>query len=68
MQGAQINRDQNLRLQYLAGFWLNSFMAREILDGIQKDFVFPNDMFSGSEEQVRELKDKLILGGRAKQL
>jgi spermidine synthase len=68
MKGAQINTDQNLRLQYLAGFWLNSFMGRQILDGIHKDFVYPDDMFSGSEEQLRELKDKLIYGGRAKQL
>jgi hypothetical protein len=30
--------------------------------------VFPDDMFSGSEEQMQELKDKLINGGRAKQL
>jgi spermidine synthase len=68
MQGAQINTDRNLRLQYLAGFWLNSFMGKQILDGIQKDFVFPNDMFLGSDEQLRELKDKLTNGGRAKQL
>ena len=68
MQGAQINTDENLRLQYLAGLWLNSFMSRQILDGIHKDFVFPNDIFSGSEEQMQNLKDKLINGGRAKQL
>ena len=43
-------------------------MGKQILDGIQKDFVFPNDMFLGSDEQLRELKDKLINGGRAKQL
>ena len=68
MRGAQINTDENLRLQYLAGFWLNSFMSKQILDGIQKDFIFPKDMFLGSEEQLQELKSKLITGGRAKQL
>jgi spermidine synthase len=68
MHGAQINTDQNLRLQYLAGFWLNSFMSSEILNGIQKDFVFPNDMFLGSDEQLQKLKDALIKGGRAKKL
>jgi spermidine synthase len=68
MQGAQLNTDENLRLQYLAGFWLNSFMSKQILDGIQKDFIFPKDMFLGSDEQLRELKDKLVNGGRAKQL
>jgi predicted short-subunit dehydrogenase-like oxidoreductase (DUF2520 family) len=30
--------------------------------------VFPNDIFSGSEEQMQELKDKLVNGGRAKQM
>ncbi len=68
MQGAQINTDENLRLQFLAGFWLNTFMSKQILDGIQKDFVFPKDMFLGSEEQLQELKDDLIKGGRAKEL
>jgi spermidine synthase len=68
MQGAQLNTDQNLRLQYLAGFWLNSSMSGQILNGIHKDFVFPNDMFLGSKEQLRELKDGLIKGGRAKEL
>jgi spermidine synthase len=68
MKGAQLNTDQNLRLQYLAGFWLNSSMSGEILNGIHKDFVFPDDMFPGSKERLRELKDALIKGGRAKDL
>jgi len=68
VQGAQINTDQNLRLQYLAGFWLNSYMGTEILDGIHKGFVFPKDVFLGSEEQIQSLKDALIKGGRAKEM
>jgi spermidine synthase len=68
MQGAQLNTDQNLRLQYLAGFWLNSSMSAQILNGIHKNFVFPNDLFLGSKEQIRELKDDLVKGGRAKEL
>src|SRR5439155_3516251 len=31
---AQINTDRNLRLQYLAGLWLNSYMGSEILADI----------------------------------
>jgi spermidine synthase len=52
---AEINRDDNLRLQYLAG------MAVNVHDrlGIFKDIVsyrhFPADLFVGSPERVREL-------------
>ena len=68
MQGAQLNTDRNLRLQYLAGFWLNSSMSGEILNGIHKSFVFPKDMFSGSEDRLLDLKAALIKGRRAKEL
>ncbi len=56
---AQINTDRNLRLQYLAGMWLNSYLGTEILNGIVKYYSFPDDLFVGSDEKVQALKDML---------
>jgi spermidine synthase len=56
MQNAQINTDRNLRLQYLAGMSVNSFMATEILNGILKYYRFPENVFLGSSERVEEIK------------
>ena len=56
MKGAQINTDRNLRLQYLAGMALNRHMETEILNGILKYYRFPEDVFIGSAERVREMK------------
>ena len=47
MKDAQINTDRNLRLQYLAGMWLNSYRETEILDGILQYYTFPDDIFQG---------------------
>jgi spermidine synthase len=64
MSDAQINTDRNLRLQYLAGMWLNSFIGREILSDILKYYRFPRDMFVGSAEQVNALEAQLAREGR----
>ena len=56
-RGAQINTDRNLRLQYLAGMWLNSSMGEQILGGIRSHFRFPEQTFVGSPERVRMLKE-----------
>ena len=56
MKGAQINTDRNLRLQYLAGMSLNRHMETEILNGILKYYRFPEDVFIGSAERVREMR------------
>jgi len=56
MENAQLNTDRNLRLQYLAGMSVNSFMGGEILNGILKYYTFPGDMFSGSPQQIQEMK------------
>ena len=65
-KNAQINTDRNLRLQYLAGMSVNSFMETEILNSILKYYRFPEDMFSGSSERVQEMKLALQTAGRAK--
>jgi spermidine synthase len=45
LQDAQINRDGNLRLQYLAGMGLNSYQSEQILDAILACRKYPNDSF-----------------------
>lgn len=56
---AQINTDRNLRLQYLAGMWLNKQMGKEILDSIVKYYQFPDETFVGSPARIRMLKAAL---------
>jgi spermidine synthase len=56
MHGAQINTDRNLRLQYLAGMWLNSGIDERILAGLRKAYRFPEKTFVGSPERVKVLK------------
>ncbi len=63
-QGAQINTDRNLRLQYLAGLWLNSNMGSRILSGILRFYRFPDETFVGSPEGVQSLKQALERMGR----
>ncbi len=63
-RGAQINTDRNLRLQYLAGMWLNSDMGDQILSSILAYYRFPDQMFVGSPESVQALKQALDQEGR----
>jgi spermidine synthase len=63
-RGAQINTDRNLRLQYLAGMWLNSQMSERILSSILAYYRFPDQTFVGSPEGVHALKEALDQEGR----
>jgi spermidine synthase len=63
-RGAQINTDRNLRLQYLAGMWLNSNMGEQILSGILAYYRFPDQTFVGSPEGIQALKQALNRAGR----
>jgi spermidine synthase len=58
-RGAQINTDRNLRLQYLAGLSLNSYMGGRILGSILSHYEFPRHTFVGSAESVRNLEQAL---------
>jgi spermidine synthase len=49
LKDAEINRDRNLRLQYLAGMGLDSFESYRIFDEILEYCTFPKDLFLGSE-------------------
>ncbi|MEP6715179.1 MAG: fused MFS/spermidine synthase [Terriglobia bacterium] len=56
MRNAQINRDRNLRLQYLAGFGLNINAAGVIFDQLMNPAVFPENLVVGSPESRAALK------------
>jgi spermidine synthase len=61
LAGAQINRDRNLRLQYLAGLGYNAFLGTQIRDQILSYRTFPMEMFAGSPESIAKLRE-LIAG------
>jgi spermidine synthase len=64
-QGAQINTDRNLRLQYLAGMWLNSNMGARTLASMLAHYRrFPDETFVGSPESLDALKHALRRAGR----
>jgi spermidine synthase len=58
-QGAQINTDRNLRLQYLAGWGFNSFLGSELLADIHRYYRFPERLFVGSEARLQILRFQL---------
>ena len=60
LAGAQINRDIDLRLQYLAGLGVNNFSAGEIGSEIARARTFPTDMFTGSPESIGQLEGGLV--------
>ncbi len=64
MKGAQLNTDRNMRLQYLAGMAVNQQLRKEILDNILKYYKFPDDVFTGSAENMRIMKVALQSTGR----
>lgn len=57
---AQINRDRNLRLQYLAGMGLNLYLAPMIYQEIVERQSFPSNIFSGSADKMRALRTGII--------
>jgi spermidine synthase len=60
LAGAQINRDIDLRLQYLAGMGVNNFSAGYIATEIARAREFPPDLFTGKPESVAELQGSLV--------
>ena len=53
---AEINRDRNLRLQYLAGMGLNHDKAGYIYDEMLNYRRFPHDLFVGSDQRKQMLR------------
>ena len=59
LEGAVINRDRNLRLQYLAGMQLNRYQAGRIFDDMARYRTFPDSLFTGSEAQKAQLRERM---------
>ncbi len=59
LKDAQINRDRNLRLQYLAGRGLNLYKAGEIYAEMLPFAQDPQGVFSGSDALMQSLMQKI---------
>ena len=61
LQGAEINTDRNLRLQYLAGLGLNQYQSAAIYRDMILETSYPDHLFEGSEETLRDLRGRIGL-------
>jgi spermidine synthase len=59
MQDALINRDRNLRLQYLAGLGLNLYQSDRIYAGMIAYARYPEGLFTGSDATLRALREAI---------
>jgi spermidine synthase len=59
LEGAAINRDRNLRLQYLAGLDLNSYEEVHIYDEILNYWAYPENLFVGTPRTKLLLREAL---------
>ena len=57
LKSAEINRDGNLRLQYLAGLAVNSSRQELIYEQMLRYRRFPDDLIVGSGEAVQAVRD-----------
>jgi spermidine synthase len=57
---AQINRDKNLRLQFLAGLGMNIDQRAEIYEGILAYRRYPADLFIGSTDRLQSLQSGIF--------
>jgi len=63
LANAQINEDLNMRLQYLAGMGLNFDRPVVIYDDILRYRTFPEDLFSGSDDRMAQLRFAIAAAG-----
>jgi spermidine synthase len=61
LEGAEINRDRNLRLQFLAGMGVNSNEGPIIYNELLSHRTFPEKLFTGSDLRI-EAQKRLLLG------
>ena len=59
LEDAAINRDRNLRLQYLAGLGLNMNEGDRVYGDILKYRRYPDDLFAGSEKTLATLRRRI---------
>jgi len=62
LSGAAINRDRNLRMQYLAGLGLNLDDSAAIYAGMLAYRRFPGDLFFSAEGRVDSLREAIRRG------
>jgi len=65
LSGAEINRDRNLRLQYLAGLGVNNYLQAMIYDQMLLYRQFPVNLIVGSDQQVQNLRRKFATARQA---
>ena len=58
---AQVNRDRNLRLQYLAGFSLNRYDQATIYNNVLANGRWVEGMFTGSPDKLASLRAKVAV-------
>jgi len=56
LKGAEINRDRNMRLQYLAGWGLNYNHPDTIYQAILQYRIYPKGLFAGSERSLKMMR------------
>jgi spermidine synthase len=56
---AQVNRDRDLRLQYLAGLEANSYLSGPIYSRMLEYRRFPDDLFTGSAVDRQALRQRI---------
>ena len=56
MKDAAINRDRNLRLQYLAGLGLNLYQSDRIYSDMLTYSRYPDGLFTGSDATLQQLR------------
>jgi spermidine synthase len=59
MRDASINRDRNLRLQYLAGLGLNLYQSDRIYSDMLVHARYPDGLFTGSEATLAMLREAI---------
>jgi spermidine synthase len=59
MSDAIINRDRNLRLQYLAGLGLNLYQSDVIYADMLRYAKYPDDLFQGAPATLQSLKQAI---------
>jgi spermidine synthase len=62
LEGAQINRDRNLRLQYLAGLGMNVHDETAIYRHMTASRQYPGDMFLGTPQRLATLRAAMGTG------
>lgn len=56
LEGAEINRDRNLRLQYMAGMGLNTYQETSIFNEILEYCSYPEGLFTGDPQDLLAMR------------